>query len=320
MRIRINFTKELIIFLLFLLAGLYFFVYGLTSIYKEKNALKINSLDEYNCTKGEYVSGNISSYLVKNISNSGSGYTSGVSLVLIHGLKEYHFYTISMNDNKYIRVMISDENMLKQFEGILENDMKSVYFEGELVKSPVEIAYGWYENIDGFKVENIVNDYVINEVNYDKRKEYVFIGLALFLCSFMQFLMLRKKQTVFESEKIDKKEKRQSYYRSYDTKNELIYEKRRLKSLDKKKNELKKSCLYRTLFLAIGIIMILNNYYWGFIGLILCLLSLKGIIKYILNSGYKSTEWFMHVWGKQTINDKINECQKNILTLEKEET
>ena len=86
--------------------------------------------------------------------------------------------------------MFSDKGSIKA----LKNNRKNIYFEGEIVPSPIDVNYQWYEHInncENFSPENIISEYVIKEIQYAQKKKWMYIGLALMAFSIVLYLMKR---------------------------------------------------------------------------------------------------------------------------------
>lgn len=183
-------SKEVIFILLFFFGGIVCFVYGADSLLREKKSIEMHALSERDCRKGQYVRGNVDFYLVKDIVNLGNGGVSGISQELVLGITEYAVCTIPIEGNKYIQLMFSDKDRIKA----LKNNRKNIYFEGEIVPSPIDVNYQWYEHInncENFSPENIISEYVIKEIQYAQKKKWMYIGLLLLTFSIILYLIKR---------------------------------------------------------------------------------------------------------------------------------
>jgi hypothetical protein len=321
-RMTIRISKKLVLFLLFFIIGSISIVCGVTSIHKEKSALDIGVLDKGDCTKGVYVKGYISSYLTKDIENLGDGAISAISQELTDGLMEYGFVTIPVRDNYYICVMLSDKDSVKNLYNVNPEEPMAIYIEGEIVKSPVEINYKWYEKINGieaFDTDNIISDYVIKQVNYENKKNWIYIGLVLLFCSLLSFRTMGGIAGIVEKENNVEPCLTDAYRPSYNVENEIIIEKEHLKVLKEKNRKLKISAICRLLILPLGIFIIKDNFFWEIklFGIVISILCLKGILKCVLNLGWKSTERTMKLFGDESISSRISRCEKTIAFLEK---
>lgn len=188
MRKTIYISKSILFPLIFFLVGIILAFCGINSIWKENNAIELNQMNEADCMEGQYVKGEISSCIRKNITNLGNGSTSAISQEFTVGLMEYSFFTVPMKEDKYIQLMISDTDIIKA----LENNEEKVYLEGEIVKSPVEVNEQWYDdliNSDNFNTDSILSGYVIKEIRFKQRKEWLYAGVSLMIVSLMLYFL-----------------------------------------------------------------------------------------------------------------------------------
>lgn len=226
MRTRIQINKELVFFIVLLILGCYCFFYGLNTLQKEKNAIQMSDLCHEECISGQFVVGQINSYIGKNIINLGNGSYSGVCQIFFTGGREYNFYTIPIDDNLYIRVMISDKNTIENLEGFSQGNGNDVYFEGQIIESPIELNYQWYNGIKGFESKNnIISNYVIKEINMKEKVKMLYIGILFLIISFLQFVFMGGFSNVIFTENIIVKTPNLDIIKSYNKINELMIEK-----------------------------------------------------------------------------------------------
>lgn len=323
MRTKIQIGKELIIFITFLLLGSFCLFYGLSILQKERNTIQLETLHKEDCTAGLFVVGNIDSYIGKNIMNLGNGSYSGVSQTLLTGGKEYNFYTIPMDDNYYICVMVSDKNTIEALENFSYGKGNNVYFEGKIIKSPVELNYEWYNGIEEFEstgTDNIISEYVIVETNIKEMEKMIYIGLFFLIISFVQFKFMGGFSSIISTENIIIIPHGTGTAKSYNMINELSIEKNHLISLKKQMLDMKKGCLYRIPLLVVGIYIIRTNYYWEIklIGIVIAAISAKGIMKYVFDSGNRCAEQLMRLSGHESLATQIINSKSIITRLESE--
>jgi len=92
MQIRIQVTKGYIIVLTLLIIGLACLGFGINSFYKSSHTLNTDNLKVQDCISGNFVKGNITSYIVKDINTIGQTVYSGQSQTLISIGNEYIYY------------------------------------------------------------------------------------------------------------------------------------------------------------------------------------------------------------------------------------
>lgn len=309
MQTTIRLSKGFVFLLISLILGIYFLVCGITSLQKEKNAINLSEINIENCANGVYVSGNIHSYLVK-------GRTAGISQTLLSGLKEYNLFTIPVDDNQFIRVMIAERDTLKGMENLRRNSTEGIYFEGKIIKSPVDIPYTWYEDVSGgkeFRVENVIRDFVIIETKFSYNLQKLAFGIVLLVISFLTYLLIGKMPGIIEKDPMTEKPCLYSWHGSYNMEYNLMIEERHLSALQKRLYDLKIGCLFRIPILLLGVFIAYTGYYeMKLLGLMISILTIKGFARYLLNIGWKSTDWVLGLVGKKSIARQIDECTEKI--------
>lgn len=187
MRTNISISKRIVFNIIIFVIGLVLLLGGVKSYYKYTHAIPIKNLNEWDCKEGKYVTGNIDEYVVKKM--AGTDKYAGISstLLTLTG-KAYDFYTIPIAQNSYIRIMISDDSILDKLKNFTEGKGEGVYFEGEIINSPIEeISLKWYDGIEGFSSADVVKSYVIKEINIKSKKDMTYIGFLLVIFSILLF-------------------------------------------------------------------------------------------------------------------------------------
>lgn len=134
MRTEIYIGKEFICFLILLFVGIFLSVKGINAIIKYNDAITLEKLNEENCRRNHYVIGNVDSYVVKKVNNLGAGSYRGASQSLLIGGIEYLFYTIQLDDGKYIRLMVSDLDTINKLDGIYVGRQKKFILKERLLR------------------------------------------------------------------------------------------------------------------------------------------------------------------------------------------
>lgn len=283
-RTTIQLSKEVIIFLISLVIGIFCVACGIHSLVKEKRVMDFASIDVGTCVQGEYVSGNIDSYVVKNLVDLGDGRPSGISVVLLTGGREYSFYTIPIKDNQYIRIMVSDPNKVEELEKLYRGRESGILFEGEIVKAPVAVNDKWYEDIMGtenFDVSDIIADYVVRETDFKNKRSWFYAGVVLLLYACLQFLTIGGLNGLITKEDVEEPwPVFPPYAKSYNEDNERLLEQTDLEILNRRKQARKISFLCRLAIAVAGVFIVIWNYYWEIkaVGILLVVMSVKGMI------------------------------------------
>lgn len=320
MRTNISISKRIVFNIIIFVIGLVLLLGGVKSYYKYKHAIPIKNLNEWDCKEGKYVIGNINEYVVKKM--AGTDKYAGISstLLTLTG-KAYDFYTIPIAQNSYIRIMMSDNSILDKLKNFTVGKGEGVYFEGEIINSPIEISLKWYDGIEGFNTENLVKSYVIKEINIKSKKDLTYIGLLLVIFSVLLFYSSGGINSVItkENDIDDLKSKNNDYANSYNKSNELLLEKNKLQLFEKRLSELKKKCFVSFIILVLGVYIVIRFHFFEIIliGILLILYSLKCIWRYFINSGSELALWIVRKFGMESVSVKIEECRINVWEIER---
>lgn len=198
MRIKILLTKEIILFLLLLAFGGGFLFYGLLTLYRESHAVRFTDLNLSNCGKGQFVTDDISSYVVQRLSSN--SYYGSSTTWSANGVIWYSFYTVPIGGGLYIRIMTADEETLAALEAFDCGTGKPVHFEGQIISSPVAFNEEWHSQSETFKnggQENIIKDLVIRQIFIKKRKHAIIAGLLLLIAALLQFFHIGGVKALF---------------------------------------------------------------------------------------------------------------------------
>lgn len=188
MRTQILIKRKMFVWLLLLLLGLFFLFSGIEGYNKYKNAAELETLDMHHLEAGTYVSGNIGACVKKNMAEAGPEEYSGVGHVYVTFGKEYDIYTIPVAEHSYIRVMAGDADTKLELEKMMNRAEKTVYFEGEIVKSPLDVNYAWYHDIEEFDVDSLETGYMIKQKKIGETYKRIYPGIAILcLCVYLLF-------------------------------------------------------------------------------------------------------------------------------------
>lgn len=320
MRTNISISKRIVFNIIIFVIGLMLLVGGIKSYYKYKHAIPIKNLNEWDCKEGRYVIGSIDEYVGKKMSGSNKFVGSGSTLLTLTG-KAYDFYTIPIAQNSYIRIMVSDKSILEKLKNFTEGKGEGVYFEGEIIESPMEISLKWYAGIEGFRATDMVKSYVIKEINIKSKKDLTYIGFLLVVFSVLIFYTNGGINSIItkENDTDDIKSKNNNYANSYNKNNELLLEKNKLQLFEKRLSELKKKCFVGFILLCLGIYIVVSFYFWEIklIGILIMFYSVKCMWRYFINSGSEPALWIVKKFGLESVSVKIEECKINVWEMEK---
>ncbi|MDE5933077.1 MAG: hypothetical protein K2H40_11445, partial [Lachnospiraceae bacterium] len=236
---------------------------------------------------------------------------------LLDGGREYRFYTIPIAGGQYIQIMAYHKETKSAIQNLIKGEEISVPFVGILVRPPLKISLQWYENIPGFQPENLVQDYVLKEIDLNGQKNLMIIGGILLFTALLLYAQsggIQKR--VLEPERFDKIEL--LYTNSYNKENELEVERDRIHLYRKRKAALKYwgAAGVGCLFLGIYAVVAANFWEGKLAGVFLVLFSLKRIGRWFIHSDLTVVVKIAHIFEKRTLHDDIEDCELRIAVLE----
>ena len=312
MKYHVSITKREILITILLIIGLTLLFRGIHSYYKSNHALNLENLDEQRLKDGDYVIGNIDTYIGQIM--YGSNRFDGVSQVHLTSGRAYNFYTVPVGKDSYICIMAYGKSLLSQLKAFENGHGDGVYFEGVIVEPPTDLNYNWYAYVEGFDTRDLIDSYVIKEAHFDRNKYIVYIGvLLLFIAAllffsaggFKNFVMEETENTVPVYNK---------YAKIYNKNNELLAEQMQLETLERRLLSIKRSAILCLVLLLIGIYIVYSAYLWEIkgVGVLLTLISVKGIWKYFINSANTIAKSMVNRFTLKSLSIQIEEHQKNI--------
>lgn len=316
MKYHVSITKREVITALLLIIGLTLLFRGIHSYYKSNHALNLENLNEQRLKDGDYVIGNIDTYIGQIM--YGSNQFSGVSQTHLTSGRAYNFYTIPVGQNSYICIMVYGKSLLSQLKAFENGHGEKIYFEGIIVEPPTDINYDWYAYVEGFDTKDLIDSYVIKEAHFDRNKYIVYIGvLLLFIAALLFFGAGGFKNFVME-ETENTRPVYNNYARIYNRNNELLAEQMQLETLERRLLSIKRYAVLCVILLLLGIYIVYSAYLWeikGF-GILLILISIRGIWNYFINSANTMAKSLVKRFTLKSLSIQIEEHKKNIEKLE----
>lgn len=175
-RTTVYITKQSVMILVFLMAGILFTFNGVRSYYRECRYIPLEHLSAGNCTEGDYVSGTVEKCATITVDGKVMGQSNAYSPSI---LKTYYFYTIPMNDGNYIRLMLADEDTVDEMEKLIGGETESVRVEGQISREPVPPNNAWYEQSEQIEnpYQDVVSGVVVRQISFKKRREALYAGI-----------------------------------------------------------------------------------------------------------------------------------------------
>lgn len=186
MKYNVSISKRIVITAIIFIIGFIFLCIGISSYNKYNHALHLETLDEQLLKEGKYVIGNIDTY-IEGITYGSNRYNS-VSEIHLTARKTYNYYTVPIEQDSYIALLISDESVKEQLNAFEGGHGEYVYFEGIVIEPPTELNYEWNENAANFNPENLVDSFVIKEAKL-KKENATYLGILLLIMSAFVFFI-----------------------------------------------------------------------------------------------------------------------------------
>lgn len=328
MHLKIKIGKEFIISVLISVIALIYLITGTIGMFYQKNAVEPDKITRGDCITGKYVSGTVSSYLVKKVIDIHSGLEvySGIYDEQYIGGRKYNIYTIPGRDDLYIRIAVYNKDTIAKLEAFSQGKGEGFHFDGKMKKAGYTNG-GWYKDVEAVgenSADRIIQDIIIVEINPHNNILLLIAGFILLIIAASFFThMGGMKEVVSEraiSKTADDEDIDAAFILEYSKQKELnlIEEKRKLEGLYEKLKEMKTHCMYACVGAAFGIIIIINSHYadsWIF-GIALTGFSISIIAKYYLNSGNKYADRIMIIFDRESVAEQIIKKQDFVKILE----
>ena len=314
MKYHVSITKREIFTAIILILGFILLFRGIHSAYRYNHALNLETLNERGLKEGTYVTGNINSYIGQIM--YGSNKFNGVSMGWVTLGKTYEFYTIPIEGGSYIALMISDASVIEKLNAFDNGYGEGVYFEGIIIEPPTELNYPWYEHVEDFNMENLIDSVVIQEANL-KGKNTTYLGFLLIVIASLIFVSSGGIKNVVMEEAENTKSVYNNYAKLYNRDNELQAEQMQLEALEKRLLSMKRTCILCPFILALGIYMIYQFHL--LIGIMLIVTSISNAWNYFINSANTLAKSLVRRFTLKSISIQIEEHRQNIEKLQEKE-
>lgn len=314
MKYHVSISKKEILTAIVLIVGFILLFKGIHSAYRYNHALNLETLNERGLKEGTYVTGNINSYIGQIMYGSNRFY--GVSQGWITLGKTYEFYTIPIEGGSYIALMISDASVIEKLNAFDNGYGEDVYFEGIIIEPPTELNYPWYEHVEGFNMDNLIDSVVIQEANL-KGKNTTYLGFLLIVIASLIFFSSGGIKNVVMEEADNSRSVYNNYAKLYNNDNELQAEQMQLQVLEKRLLSMKRTCILCPFIFVFGIYMIYQFHL--LIGIMLIITSISNAWKYFINSAIAPAKSLVKRFTLKSISIQIEEHKQNIEKLQEKE-
>ena len=302
-------SKREIFTAIILIIGFILLFQGIHSANRYNHAVNLETLNERELKEGTYVVGNINSYIGQIMFGSNKLY--GVSQEWFVLGKTYEVYTIPIKGGSYIALMVFDDSIKDKLEAFDNGYGEGVYFEGIIIESPIAPSYSWYEQVEGFNMESLIDSFVIQEADL-KGKNTTYPGFLLIVSASFIFFSAGGFKNIVMKETDNSGAVYNNYANNMD--NVLQAEKLQLQILEKRLLSMKRTCILSLFILAVGIYMIYQFHLLA--GIMLIIVSISNAWKYFINSSNVIAASLAPRIFVESLSIQIEEHKNNIKRLE----
>lgn len=317
----VHFSKGYIVSCVCLLLGVYFCFTSLLSLLHKNTAIPLDELTLENCTLGQYVYGDIETFVSpRSDSVAGGKANYGASQTI----DSVDVYTIPIADDYYIRFMVTIYNNKKELEKFDFTRENHLYIEGRIVRTTIELNDVWYERSVEFENREykdvIIKDLCIIDMDFDKRIGRIKYGVAFIILSIVFFFLSGGAKNLIQVREVVEDEK-PSYSRmryTHHTQSDLEEERKHLSSLYERLDKRKKECLYELPLFPLGAWLAFSPFILRIraLGLTCMFLSLSALVRYFMNSNMSAALSIAKRFYRKSLWLQIMESSKKVQILQ----
>lgn len=272
-------------------------------------ATDLSELNATNWEYGDYVHGDITTF-IKDTDNRGCSGT----------YDEFHEYTIPVSEGKYVRIYAGNNTTKKRLDEACRQDSFSIPFMGILKKNMIASLYSrydkFYDQVNDFDQEQIISDLVIIQTTRAQINNTLYLGAELFvICLALRLLGVLPPIIKAEKSWTPAAKKYTSAYCNPEF--ELESEIQKIEKLQIRLSKLKKDMYIGMVLLVIGLVLFIIGFpiaMWHF-GFLLMIIGIPLIWWYMIHMDNKLGRFCAMFIKTKTIPSQIAECRQNIRTL-----
>lgn len=315
-------SRSGIIWCIILLIG---FILLISGIFEQEAYGRHYSFDEvtpYNIQKGDYISGNITSFLVTN-----ETFYNNISAE--YG--PFSVYNVPVANDYYVRVLISNPATKQNLYDNMYGASKKIEFGGVVISSPIDINEVWYQQVNGFDTSRLIKDVAIQQVSTNRSMSRSLMGLEIVVIC-LAFRLLGMFPPLFTLEEEEMYLQAKKYTRSHNIEYELESERKKLKTLEDRMVQLHKESrigLILSLLSVLGLAFattlsqIIPNAYPGaqtmlfsIPGIFTLILGVNMVYQYYKHAPGKFSRFFSGIKNYVPLPLQMEKCKLNIRALE----
>lgn len=315
-------SRSGIIWCIILLIGLILLISGIVEQEAYGKHLSFDKVTPYNIQPGDYVLGNITSFLYKNETTH-----SAVSAEYV----PYYIYNVAVADGYYIRIMVSNPMTRQNFFDNMNGASKRIGFSGVVVSSPMDINENWYNEINGFDTSYLIKDFVIKQVSTNWSLTRSLLGFEIVIICFV-FRISGILPPLISWEEEEKYLQAKKYTHSHDIEYELEMERAKLKTLEERLEQLQKEYRLGLILVLLGILGLafaaalsqivpnafpaIQSFVFSIPSVFILILGGNMVYQYLKHAPGRFSRYYGGLKNYIPLPLEIEKCKLNIQTLE----
>lgn len=305
----ITISKSNIIWSILMVVGAVLLVRGIITRERFKEAVDFTELSSVNWEYGDYVIGDITSFLKFHVGGNNYRGDSGE-------YNSYLEYTVPVASHQYARLYVSSLETKDLLEKACNQDTYSIPFVGVLSKSNFSVNYSYYDSIEGLKREQIITDFVVVQTSEKRIYTSIIAGAEIVvICLVLRFMGVLL--PIFTIEKPIEVSKEKRYTDSYNHEYEIEREIHKMEQLQIRQGKLKKDMILGIVLFVLGLVLLILGADMGMLlpGFILLFVAIPIILSYLIHLD-NGVGHFLSMFSKRrSIPTQIEECRENIQML-----
>ena len=301
----ITISKSGIVWSILMVVGAVLLVRGVATRERFKEAVDFTELGSVNWEYGDYVIGDITSFLKFNVGgNNYRGYSGEYN--------GYLEYTVPVASHQYARLYVSSLETKDLLENACNQDTCSIPFVGVLSKSNFSVNYPYYESIEGLEREQIITDFVVVQTSEKRINTSIIAGAEIVvICLVLRFMGVLL--PIFTIEKPMEVSREKRYTDSYDYEYEMESEIHKIEQLQIRQSKLKKDMILGIVLFVLGLVLLILGADMGM--LLPGFVAIPIILSYLIHLD-NGVGHFLSMFSKsRSIPTQIEECKVNIQML-----
>lgn len=315
-------SRSGIIWCIILLFGLILLISG---IFEQEAYGKHFSFDEItpgSLRPGDYVAGNITDFLV-----TGETTISAISAEYV----PYSIYNVAVADGYYIRILVASSLTRQTFYDNMNGSSKKNGFSGVVIESPMDINEAWYREVKGFDTSYLIKDVAIQQISTNWSLTRSILGFEIVIVCFA-FRISGVMPPLISQEEEERYLQAKKYTRSQDIEYELESERKKLKTLEERMEQLHKEYHLGLILLLLGVLGLslaatlsqiipnafpeVQTFVFSIPGIFMLMLGGNMVYEYLKNAPGRFSQYYSGIKNYIPLPLEMEKCKLNIQALE----